>query len=204
MDVTRYTVTFPTGHLTNQSTALDVTRYKSHFLPDTWKTNPMHWTWLGTQSHFYRKPDIPIQCNGRDSVYSHISTGHLISQSNAMDVTRYTHTFPTGQPTNQSNALDVTLYKSHFLPDTWYPNPMQWTWLGIQSHFLTDTWQTNPVHWTWLGSHNVSVMLLYITGRYVETPSFQVCRSDRFRADSVLCYAIQHACEDENWIYKRV
>jgi hypothetical protein len=31
-----------------------------------------------------------------------------------------------------------------------------------------------------------------------------MCRSDRFTADSVLCYAIQHACEDENWIYKRV
>jgi hypothetical protein len=39
---------------------------------------------------------------------------------------------------------------------------------------------------------------LYIKGRYVETPAFQLCRSHRFTADFVLCYAIQHACEDES------
>jgi len=150
--------TFFTGHLTNQSNALDVTRY-THFLPDTWQTNPTHWMWLGTHIS-YRTPDKPIQCTGCDLV----------------------HTFPTRHLTNQSNVLDVTRY----------------------THFLPDTWQSNPMHWTWLGSHNASVMLLYIKGRYAETPSFQVCRSDQFTTDSVLCYAIQHACEDENWIYKRV
>ena len=36
--------------------------------------------------------------------------GHLTSQSNALDVTRYTDTFPTGHLTSQSNALDVTRY----------------------------------------------------------------------------------------------
>ena len=78
---------FPTGHLTSQSNALDVSWY-THFLPDTWQNNPMHWTCLGTHVS-YRTPDKPIQSTWRDSVHT-FPTGHLKNQSNALDVARFT------------------------------------------------------------------------------------------------------------------
>jgi len=139
-----------------------------HVKDYAWFSNTAWEYWSKGKHISYRTLEKPVQCTGRASV----------------------HTFFTGHLTNQSNALDVTRY-THFLPDTWQTSPMHWMWLGTHisyrtpdkpiqrtgcdsvhtfltghltnqsnaldvtwyTHFLPDTWQTSPMYWTWLGTH---------------------------------------------------